>query len=208
MSRSQSFSLIVQVEARTAFLTQGPGGAPHTADRTIEVCHGESGRPVPFIPGSSLKGRTRSHVERLCRTLGQPVCRPPDPAWMCPHGNAVPAGTFCIPCRIFGSPWRESGVRFSDLVWQGSAPDPETRSSVSISRRTGSAHEALLRTVDVAPRGRLSGRIEGRLTLEELKWLVAGLRLVRHLGSGKARGLGAVRLTLSGDLPEGLEVGA
>lgn len=194
------FEFRVIAKPHTAFQIQGPGRTRTMVDRNVALTR-RDGKLLPVIPASSLKGRARVYVERLCRTLGQPVCTPPNPATMCPHaGLKCP---FCTACRLFGSPWREAAVHFSDLVWTGETGELGIRTHVSISRRTGSAQQDLLRTVEVASAAAtLEGYVGGRAGAEDVRFLVAGLTAIEHVGGSKARGLGRVTLQLVDPSPE------
>jgi len=100
---------------------------------------------VPFIPGSSLKGVVRSHLERLVRTLGcmgktidgqkLHACDPfssPCVSRKCKdelankylRGGILNDAEFtcelwqqsCTICRLFGSPWLSSRLYFQDAL--------------------------------------------------------------------------------------------
>lgn len=163
---------------------------------------GGRSRRVPVIPGSSLRGVTRMTLERLARTAGIAVCESPQPDRMCPRFSqasqdaATQAGEpFCLACRIFGSPWRESTVYFSNLMAHDAGV--ATRTSVAISRRLGTAEPGRLYTTEVtisAPQDRvyLRGHVEGYLSEPDLQWLVGALRALTHLGADRSRGLGSI----------------
>ncbi|MFQ3611496.1 MAG: RAMP superfamily CRISPR-associated protein, partial [Fimbriimonadales bacterium] len=78
---------------------------------------------TPFIPGSSLRGAVRSHVERIVRTFepqlgeGRGACNPTRTAEWCLTSQVVSSlrnksdydeqvyQRSCRVCRVFGSPW-------------------------------------------------------------------------------------------------------
>ncbi len=196
----------VQVEARSSFFTLGPGRTLPLLDRSLLVDH--DGRPV--VPASSLRGRCRAHLERLLKAWGYPVCSPPAPERTCPHNPEVwsqlPQGeNFCLACRVFGSPWRESAVYFTDLTLvDGVAGVPDRslvdeRVGVAIDRRLGAAEERRLffsETTAPGLRLRFVGELEALLGEVEMAWLLAALRCITHLGGGKAKGLARATVTV------------
>jgi len=203
----QFWRMNLEVETRSAFHTLGPGRSLPLVDRALQV----DAEGYPMLSGSTVKGRVRSHLERLLKALKRPVCRPPRPDQMCPHFQPVDdrlaslKEPYCLACRIFGSAWRESAVTFGgfflteELKREGALP--VERTSVGISRRLGSAQaERLFFSQTTAPAStlRFVGQIEGRMTQEEIGWLLIAFNLVTHLGGDKARGLGRVRLRVTG----------
>jgi len=192
------------LKADSAIHIGGPGHTLPLVDRSVEV--DEMG--LPFIPASSFRGRVRAHLERLLKAFGKPVCTPPRPDLMCPHNPAVTqkGERFCLACRIFGSAWRLSPVIFSDLELVEDygllEKGPWVRTGASIDRRLGTAEEQRLFAIEAVPPQVkdtalvFQGVIEGQLSREDLGWLVASLRMVTHLGGGKARGLGRVQVEI------------
>ena len=197
---SDRWRIVLVAETRTAFHTLGPGRTVHLVERPIQV----DPEGAPFIPASSVRGRVRAHLERLLRALGQPVCRPPRPEGMCPHAGVVadPAGPLCLACRIFGNAWHPSATSFEDLHLVRPGPEPvplSYRTGTGISRWLGTVQTGRLFTVETTTGGglRFQGGVEGLLSREEVGWLLAAVGTVRHLGGGKARGLGEVRLRVA-----------
>lgn len=202
----QQWQMTLGIETQSAFHTLGPGRTLPLVDRALQV----DAEGCPYIPGSTVRGRVRAHLERLLKALDLPVCCPPRPDQTCPHHPALIAQLaaldepYCLACRIFGSAWRDSATVFGDfrLAQDGLRPEASVgeRTSVGISRRLGSAQaERLFLSETTIPGGRLRfiGRVEGRLTHEEIGWLLAAMNLVTHLGGDKARGLGRVRLQVA-----------
>lgn len=194
----------IQAELASALHILGPGRTGGLLDRPIEL----DAQGYPLIPASTMRGRLRTHLERLLVSLDQPVCTPPAPERMCPHAwrTADPAEGFCMACRIFGSPWYEAGMISGDLLLdakQRIAPGllRTERTSVSISRRLQTAQVERLFSIETATQGlgttslRFAGVLSGRLERQEAGYLLAAIRMVTHAGGSKARGLGALRLT-------------
>lgn len=182
-----------------SFHVTGPGRAVPLVDRPLQL--DEQGRPV--IPGSSVRGRIRAHLERLLSAMGKPVCRPPKPDQMCPHAglNLRSGEEYCLACQIFGSAWHPSPVAFDDLRTADTVQEIplEHRTQVSISRRLGTAQAERLFFSETAPWGQdggltLEGEMTGLLDEQCAGWLLAAIRTVSHLGGDKASGMGAVRL--------------
>jgi CRISPR/Cas system CSM-associated protein Csm3 (group 7 of RAMP superfamily) len=188
----KTFRIPLTAYAVTALHLTGPGRTLALVDRPLQV--DENGRPV--LPASSVRGRVRVHLERLLRGTGQPACTPPRPESMCPHQD----GRYCLACRIFGCPRREALVRFDDLRLATPAPEAlPQRANVSLSRRLGTAQGERLVISETTPwqdghELQFIGWASGRAGREDVGWLLAAIRLVTHIGGGKARGLGQVRL--------------
>lgn len=216
--RPFAFRIDLSLQIASGFHVSGPGepmalvdriqlayaAAPRALRGRLTADHSDNGRSgrSPVIPGSSLRGVTRMTLERLARTAGIAVCDSPQPDRMCPrfsqasrNAAAQDGQPFCLACRIFGSPWRESTVYFSNLMGYGAAVT--TRTSVAISRGLATAESGRLYTTEVALTAAqagvpLRGRIEGYLPEPDLAWLVAALRALTHLGADRARGLGSI----------------
>jgi CRISPR/Cas system CSM-associated protein Csm3 (group 7 of RAMP superfamily) len=155
----------------------------------------------PYIPATALKGRLRHAVEQIAQGLGVPVCETH-------HRMCRDAEEACPACRIFGAPWIPGSLRFTDLGLCG--PDslvaakrrdrfPRTKSryGVALSRRRGVAEDAhLYRTELFRPGMALSfgGRLSGAQAASDAAWVVAGLRAMSALGSGKTGGLGHLQV--------------
>lgn len=67
------------------------------------------------IPGSSIKGKLRHHVEQLVRICKIPFCGHSRQKSFCkPKTQEDEKNSTCIICRLFGSPWQEAGLFYSD----------------------------------------------------------------------------------------------
>ena len=177
----------------------------------------------PYIPGSSLRGVLRSHVERIVRALestpkdGRGACNPVLEDEWCVSSDQMSDWRdkargreggddwlakqvwehSCRVCRVFGSPWLASRVRITDLYPDGEART-EVRDGVAIHRDKETVqHKYDFETVPAGTRFRLIITAENLDEAERgLLWL--GLRELErghiHLGGFKGRGLGQVTL--------------
>ena len=174
---------------------------------------------IPFIPGSSVKGRLRFFAERLLRSVngdatasglrihpvGGPDCKIPDSA--------------CTICRLFGN------SSIPSYIWVGDAdldpslkpffktlldsnrnsvvhPDIEVRPGIAISRKLRTALPNHLFFDEAVPSMTSflgSILINGSLNETETRFLIASARLVDRIGSRKAVGRGI--------LETGIEIG-
>ena len=177
----------------------------------------------PYIPGASLKGRTRSACEALVSRLVPDVCGVPRVAQT--RGQPRHVHERCIVCRTFGAIGGNApdggGLRWEDAqasITALRAADPARaaaafrwavmeRTQVQLSRARGMAAEERLFSAEVvAPyvgfRGRVVGWLEatpsggGAFQYYEVALLLAGLRLVDGIGGMRRRGAGACEITL------------
>lgn len=198
----------VQIDVTAHFATPFSVGTGVLGGTTADKPLLKDAAGVPYLPGSTLKGLLRHETEKIVRALwgDEAVCRSPNSATMCPQ-NRPQIQPFCPVCRIFGSPWRPSSLRFSDLkVVEMSnhqvAKKTDLRFGVSISRYRNAAVEERLYTLEVASTAQalfFQGEIEGYLPNDEegnrlLVLVLVALRAVEATGSGKSRGLGSVKL--------------
>lgn len=177
----------------------------------------------PYIPGSSLRGVLRSHLERIVRGLepaagkGRGACNPVEEkelcittdhiqAWKEKASNSADGDLWlaeqvwtqaCRLCRVFGNPWLASRVRVADLHLNGEA-HLETRDGVAIHREKETVrHKYDFETVSSGTSFSMSILAENLEEVERgLLW--AGIRELErghiHVGGFKGRGLGQVRL--------------
>ena len=189
----------------------------------VPVSTFKNGQRVHYFPGTSLKGVLRSHLERIARTL-QPgkVCLP----YYDPRRNmSIPVASeqdsygcgyrprkspasaayadSCATCRMFGS--LKFGGRFSigdAYPLPGHEREPELRNGVGIDRFTGGTVPGVLFDLKVLVGGEFEASL--RLTNFEL-WQLAAVNLLLFdlademiaIGSGRSRGLGRVRITVT-----------
>lgn len=165
----------------------------------------DANRLPVLVPASTLKGKLRAEAQRILCTFGRSgeICSGRSPESMCPAywwtRPNPPADDHCLLCRLFGSPWREGKLAFSDAVLGGDpARDVDIRPGVGISRCRGTVKEKLLfltETAAAVPEGldfegsTVVGRgVEPREAA--LIWLA--IHAVAAFGSSRSRGQGWV----------------
>ncbi len=207
--------------AETAFRVGAGGESLHPAGTDLPVVRDALGEP--FIPGSSLRGVLRSHVERIVRALeekpgdGQGACDPlSEDHWCIPRQRmAELRGEFrdhpdrlsqrvwelsCRVCRVFGSPWLASRVRITDLhLKPGAEAHVLVRDGVAIHRDKETVENKYDFEV-VAPGAVFQLEIVAdNLDESERGLLWLGLRELLdgrlRIGGFRGRGLGGVRLS-------------
>lgn len=160
----------------------------------------------PFIPGSSLRGVFRSHLERIVRTFeataggGRGACYPTSKDdWCIKDKKGLTEQQIfaksCRVCQVFGSPWFASRVRITDLPLI-SESEPEIRDGVVIDReKETSANKYDFEVLPVGTCFQLE-IIAENLEQNEIGMLLLGLdELTRgnvSVGGFKGRGLGRV----------------
>jgi CRISPR/Cas system CSM-associated protein Csm3 (group 7 of RAMP superfamily) len=177
-------------------------------DRIVQGPHPEGvDRDVPYLPGSSLKGRLRHHARLLTGVLGWPA-----------------ADREAAESRLFGFAESPGPLVFSDAHLEerraqgiarlgsewGPAEGRGERSFVSLSRRRRVALEQRLFRIEIVDdelvfHARVHGHLPTATAHRDLALLMAAARDVGHLGGHKGRGLGrcevsidAIRLDLAG----------
>lgn len=163
---------------------------------------------LPYIPGSSVKGRLRFFAERLLQAgslphgyrlhaQNQPLCKEVDNA--------------CTFCRLFGNPSIPALLRvgqaslippwhdlFRQLLKVNSNPvvhpDVEIRPGIALSRLRRTALPDHLFFDEAVPAITFSGRLflDVRVTPQETHFLIGVGTLVDALGARKATGRGAL----------------
>ena len=165
-----------------------------------------NGSGLPYIPGSSVKGRWRFFAERLLKSAHipelqlheekQPIFKLPDKS--------------CTICKLFGNPSIPALIWVSDAQLDGSLvslfedilktspnpvvhPDIELRSGIALSRKTRTALDDHLFFDEVLPSGVVfSGniKINGHISDEESRFLKTSAKVVDCIGGRKAVGRG------------------
>lgn len=157
----------------------------------------------PYIPGSSLKGKTRAEAERILRKEGAFVCFPPDVKNMCGSLKDNP-DEFCLCCKIFGTAASGRGisvaskVRFRDAYPTKTVDTLLQRTGIAIDRQTETVSRGALYSIEAVPAGTVFNFevVAENLTDEELRVLCAALKSVEHsaLGGSSSRGFGKVKI--------------
>lgn len=193
--------LIIEGEITALMPLHVGSGRPEVRiGEVISVVRNSEG--TPYIPGSSLKGKIRTEVEKIEKKLGKFVCDPPETKEMC--GSKTNDETkLCVVCQVFGTAGnklsRASKVKFRDALAVGS-PGKETRIGIALDRETGSVHEQALYKMEAIPAGtKFKFEIVGEnLSDDELKLLWEGMESVQDagLGGSSTRGLGKVKIEI------------
>lgn len=214
------------IEARTGLHIGGPdvGLTIGGADKLVVRAPRDN---RPYIPGSSLKGKMRSLLEKSGRAKGFAVERNPKKTDEWQAGPCTCARADCAVCLVFGVPAEDTGgfeagkphagagrllVRDSHLndasaremqSWRGlDMPMTETKTEVAIDRLTSQANP---RTFERVPAG---ARFDLDLVLNVYEHddeaaliglVLDGLELVAHdcLGGQGSRGYGAVDIDIA-----------
>jgi CRISPR-associated RAMP protein (TIGR02581 family) len=172
----------------------------------LPVIKDANGRP--FIPGSSLRGAVRAHIERIVRAFepsvgnGRGALDPIDVRkYNSLYDGKSEEQIFEVSSRVdqvFGSPKLASRVRFTDLPLLTEGAEPELRDSVAIDREKESVANKY--DFEAMPAGVRFGLeiVAENLDDHELGLLLLGVRELERgnirIGGFKGRGLGVVLL--------------
>ena len=172
----------------------------------LPVIKDANGRP--FIPGSSLRGAVRAHIERIVRAFepsvgnGRGALDPIDVRkYNSLYDGKSEEQIFEVSSRVdqvFGSPKLASRVRFTDLPLLTEGAEPELRDSVAIDREKESVANKY--DFEAMPAGVRFGLeiVAENLDDAELGLLLLGVREMERgnirIGGFKGRGLGVVLL--------------
>jgi len=157
----------------------------------------------PYIPGSSLKGKTRTEAERITRKEGFFVCTPPNTKDMC-GSLKNSTGDMCICCRIFGTAGDNISVaskaKFRDAYPKKKIEETIVRAGIAMDRSTGSVSRKALYSIEAVPAGTSFDfeLVTENLAADELKLLKAALSSLADtgLGGSVSRGMGKIDLGL------------
>jgi CRISPR-associated RAMP protein (TIGR02581 family) len=200
---------LCQIDVGLRIETQGPllvksGAASVIGADMAPVLVFRNGKPEPYIPGSSLKGVVRSHVERIARTLTPgSVCLPyvdkedqlnhlpqVDAFLGCGHqldqNRALKSADWyrysCAACRTFGSTKVAGRFAIADAYSSPALAGKErpfafeTRDGVAIDRFTGGAARGKKFDFEAVAAGSV---FETQIRLENFElWQVAVLHLI------------------------------
>jgi CRISPR/Cas system CSM-associated protein Csm3 (group 7 of RAMP superfamily) len=182
---------------------------------------------LPYVPGSSVKGRWRFFAERWLRSLLAAQVHPPG---LSLHQESDPLckdwGHACTVCRVFGN------SSIASRLWVGSArlddalkhlfrdvldrnknpvihPDTELRPGIALSRMRRTALEDHLFFDEVLPRtvaftGTVLIKQFKDFRPEEERFLVETAKMVDRLGARKSLGRGELEGGIAIDLPGGV----
>ena len=124
----------LEIEVRGPLLIKSGVATLEGASMSPVLSYKYGDPPRPYIPGTSLKGVLRSHVERIARSLQAepiPVCLPyekegPEQSCGLRFNDKVPKPEVyrrsCLACKLFGSLQFRGRTLFNDAY----APDPKT----------------------------------------------------------------------------------
>jgi CRISPR/Cas system CSM-associated protein Csm3 (group 7 of RAMP superfamily) len=155
--------------------------------------------PEAIIPGSTLKGKIRHECERILSALGQKICRAPRAEMMCPHSTIADiGGKHCAVCQFFGGPSLQSRLFFSDAIVNDATLGRaafRVQAGVSLSRRRRTAEHGRLYYIEhgvegLIYEGAIDGYLDNDLADQQVALLIAALKRLVAVGSGKSRGLG------------------
>jgi len=152
---------------------------------------------VPYIPGSSLKGKLRSELEKLAKAMGLEVNE------MCGASKGSPE-ELCISCRVFGTAGRRlsvaSKVKLRDAYPLEPVEAMLERQGTAINRSTGAVSRTALYKTEAVPAGTRFGfeLVAENLGENELRYLKAALKSLEDsaLGGSSSRGFGKIRFGL------------
>lgn len=208
----------LKITTEGPLLVKSGHATPHGPDMTPVLTY-RNGQEQVFLPGSSLKGVFRSHLEKVIRTLNAPaVCvpydgtfcgsklqerkqhLPPDQElenWEAYHDS-------CPACRLFGSTFFIGRLSIDDAYLdlpEGAMVEQYTehRDGVAIDRFSGGAAGKAKFDLEVVRAG-VTFATDVYLRNFEI-WQLGGLLLILQdledallrIGSGRSRGLGKAR---------------
>lgn len=206
-----NLSLLIEPVGPLLIKSGGESGADPTLPdmNFVRTNHPQLGRTI-YLPGSSLKGALRSHVECIIRTVhgDKPniCCDPLSREHSCGSRtrNIGPTSAqykaLCLACRMFGHTVQASHFNIADAYPAEPIDELPVRHQVAIDRLSGGVAVGPFE-MEVAQ----TGRFETQVTLVNFeRWqlglLAFALRDLAEsrllLGYGKSRGLGRVRAYL------------
>ena len=193
----------------------GIGKAAYLDNTIVRDAYGQ-----PFIPGSTIKGKTRAAMFRLAGALGLTTHSVFDE----PNGCLADGQPVCDICRIFGSPQIPGNLYFDNVVLHEDiqkvlevldddlrshhlAPKAalsfgqNIRTNVALDRRTRtSLADHLFSTESVGKplifRGSIRAEECAALTERDTACLVLVLQQITHLGGARGRGMGRCEIML------------
>ncbi len=208
-------TITVTINFCAGFAVQSGYGLAGILDNTIM----KDDRGLPYIPGTTLKGVIREACEEVAllkdyQLYGAVIEEMKNIAKN--GGDPNDATAYGLVTHIFGTPFIPSAFEFHSAYLKQDGMDPATsgfiRDSVSwneahtsISHATGTAKENHLFSMEVALHDLEHSDyafhshivpVSGLVDDEMLSLLFCGIRLVDHIGSGKTRGKGLVKMDI------------
>lgn len=171
-----------------------------------------------ILPGSVLKGALRARVEQLCNLWELPVCNSQYGGGKC-FGSEP-----CLVCRLFGCRFQGQRLFCSDAGLEETYRElfkwditglpfgqTQNRTQIKISRLRGVAQEHHLFESEYGQAGlSFQAVISGKINCSSFKskngtgaifpeviLVLAGLRMIDHLGGGESRGFGKTDIEIS-----------
>ncbi|MGM0369557.1 MAG: RAMP superfamily CRISPR-associated protein [Bacillota bacterium] len=178
---------------------------------------------LPYVPGSSVKGRVKSYFNQLLTTISNSdekirtldnndylTCSNQDK--ICKNVNQQ---NNCLTCRVFGSGFTPGQLIFSDckladeelieFIKENGGIDEfkdhlkPVRNGNRVNRRLKTTEPgALFNYQQVNSQYKYQGEISGKVSLndQELKILKHSIELITHLGAKNSRGLGRCNVSI------------
>jgi len=175
---------------------------------------------TPFIPGSSLKGAIRSHLERLflndCCALGSggnTNCLSVNDTLQEEYHRMIKNGAseqelrtyleqhLCFVCKLFGSCFSASKIKIMDSFMIQDMENVEIRDGIAIDRDSGTVSGSAKFDYEVVPAGtQFSFEMIAENITDEEKRLIDIIKQAMEagrifIGGMKSRGLGKIVLT-------------
>lgn len=210
----ETISITIHFEA--GFAVQSGYGLAGVLDNTIM----KDARGLPYIPGTTLKGVIREACEEIALLMG---CKPYQTVIaeikdIKTDGKDIYSpSSYGLVNRIFGTPFIPSAFEFHSAYLKQDGMDPAVseflrdwsswnESHTSIDPDTGTVKEDHLFSTEVAAHDLQHPDYDFKFDIVPMPELVddrlisllfSGIRLVDHIGSGKTRGKGLVKMDIS-----------
>jgi len=207
----------LQIKTEGPLLVKSGYATAHGPDMTPVLTY-RNGQEQVFIPGSSLKGVFRSHIEKVIRSVNEEIVCVPFGDTFCGNKfqsrknsgedltNEVVYNQSCPACRLFGSTFFIGRISVGD-AYLTTPPDvrryTESRDGVGIDRFSGGAAQGALFNLLVVSAG-TSFQTDILLRNFEIWQLGAVMLLLQDMedelirvGSGRSRGLGHISGTVN-----------
>ncbi|MFX0136054.1 MAG: CRISPR-associated RAMP protein Csx7 [Candidatus Hodarchaeota archaeon] len=214
-----SFDLIIDT-VDPIIIKSGKASLTGPDDNPVKTWRSGREDAEPFIPGSSLKGAFRSHIEKIVRTFNEEIVCIPYLNEFCGNKfqkrlnenewgkNKFPTTELvysesCPICRLFGSTFFKGRIAISDAyLIEGTEAVLEERDGVAIDRFTGGAAAGALFQLEVVSKAQFKTKIIVQnfecWQLGMIAILVSDLEdELIQIGSGTSRGFGRIKGTVN-----------